>query len=50
MTVKTYAGTICDCMSCMNAYGYATTVKTYAGTNCLCLLILVVLLQSGICC
>jgi hypothetical protein len=43
MTVKTYAGTICDCMSCVNAYGYAATVKTYAGTNCLCLLILVVL-------
>ena len=25
MTVKIYAGTICDYMSCVNAYGYAGT-------------------------
>ena len=25
MIVKTYARTICDCMSCVNAYGYAST-------------------------
>ena len=25
MTFKTYAGTICDCMSCVNAYDYAGT-------------------------